>query len=67
MVRKNYKEEGAHNGPDQPVDFEKDVIRLDLPMKETKINDTWTIVPLTEPIVSYTSINFKNNMLKIEK
>ena len=59
MVRKHYKEEGAHNGPDQPVDFEKDDIRLDLPMKETKINDTWTIVPLTEPIVSYTSI--KNN------
>ena len=35
------------------VNFEKDEIRLDLPMKGTSVNDnTWKIVPLMEAVVS---------------
>ena len=52
MVKKQYKAEGAHAGPDQPVDFVDNEIRLDLPMEETKVNDVWTIVPLVDPAVS---------------
>ena len=52
VVKRHYKEEGALPGPDQPVDFEGEEIRLDLPMEETKINDKWTIVPLIDPVVS---------------
>ena len=54
VVKKHYKEEGAHSGPDQPIDFDKDEIRLDLPMEGINVTDnTWNIVPLMEPVVSY--------------
>ena len=49
---KHYSGEGVHPGPDQPIEFEGEEIRLDLPMEETKINDKWTIVPLIDPMVS---------------
>ena len=52
IVKRHYNEEGTLAGPDQPVDFESDEIRLDIPMEETKINDNWTIVPLIDPVVS---------------
>jgi hypothetical protein len=53
VVKRHYKEEGTLAGPDQPVDFENEEIRLDIPMEaETKINDKWTIVPLIDPVVS---------------
>lgn len=37
---------------DQPLEFERDTIRLDLPMQRTKVNDEWDIVPLMNPMVS---------------
>ena len=52
VVKRHYKEQGALEGPDQPVEFEEEEIRLDFPMEETKINDKWTIVPLIDPVVS---------------
>ena len=51
-MNKHYRREGALPGPDQPVEFEGEEIRLDLPMEEMKINDKWTIVPLIDPMVS---------------
>ena len=51
-MKKHYGEEGALPGPDQPVEFEGDEIRLDLPMEETNIDENWTIVPLIDPVVS---------------
>ena len=51
-MKKHYSGEGALPGPDQPVEFEGEEIRLDLPMEETRINDKWTIVPLINPVVS---------------
>ena len=52
VVKRHYREERALAGPDQQIDFEGEEIRLDLPMKETKINDKWTILPLIDPVVS---------------
>ena len=54
-MKKHYKEEGALAGPDQPIEFEGDEIRLDIPMGETEVNK-WTILPLIEPVVSYDNI-----------
>ena len=51
-MKKHYKEQRALAGPDQPVQFEGNEIRLDLPMEETEVNK-WTILPLIEPVVSY--------------
>ena len=51
-MKKHYDEVRALRGPDQPVDFEGEEIRLDLPMEKTKINDKWTIMPLIDPVVS---------------
>ena len=55
-MNKHYRREGALPGPDQPVEFEGEEIRLDLPMEETKINDKWTIVPLIDPMVSISTL-----------
>ena len=54
VMEKYYIEKGAtcKPGPNQPVKFVRDEIRLDLPMEETKVNDMWTILPLIEPVVS---------------
>ena len=51
-MEKYYSERKAQAGPNQPVEFVTDEIRLDLPMEETKVNDMWTILPLIEPVVS---------------
>ena len=51
-MKRHYSGEGTLAGPDQPVEFEGEEIRLDLPMEETRINDKWTIVPLIDPVVS---------------
>ena len=60
MVKKHYREEGALPGPDQPVEFEGEEIRLDFPMEETKINEKWTIVPLIDPVVSMVNGSYHN-------
>ena len=62
MVKRHYSEEGAHPGPDQPIEFEGKEIRLDLPMEATKINDKWTLIPLIDPMVGMTiDSNYSSN------
>ena len=48
---KKYKKDHAIRGPHQPVEFEADVISLDIPMKGLSIKG-WKITPLIRPVVS---------------
>ena len=59
VVKKHYREDGARPGPDQPIKFESDEIRIDLPMEEIKIKDSWTIIPLIDPVVSAQCHHYK--------
>ena len=62
MVEKHYRKQRALPGPDQPIEFEGEEIRLDLPMSEKKIMDNkWAIVPLIPPVVS----KIRNNIFEI--
>ena len=65
MVKHHYKEEGAQPGPDQPIDFEGNEIRLDLPMELTAVKDKWTIIPLTDPVVSLSACARTVKLFKI--
>ena len=52
MVRKHYYQEGAIPGPNQLVEFQKDMITLDIPIDGVTINDDWRLMPLMRPVVS---------------
>ena len=41
----------AHPGPHQPIDFESDQIKLDIPVGGVSLQG-WRIIPLTAPVVS---------------
>ena len=45
-----YSEKGALAGPHQPVEFESDMISLDIPMEGITI-EGWKITPLIRPVV----------------
>ena len=39
-------------GPDQPIEFESDQIRLDIPLKGITLEEGWKLTPLIPPVVS---------------
>ena len=39
-------------GPDQPVEFESDEIKLDIPEDGISLQGGWMITPLASPVVS---------------
>ena len=45
-----YKKEGARPGPDQNIEFEADMITLNIPLKGKTISG-WKITPLIRPVV----------------
>ena len=51
VIGDKYNKEGALPGPHQLVEFESDMITLDIPTKGTTING-WKIIPLIRPVVS---------------
>ena len=51
MIKNEYNEKGAQPGPHQVVEFESDMITLDIPM-EGITKDGWKITPLMRPVVS---------------
>ena len=51
VIGDNYSKKGAIAGPHQPVEFESDMITLDIPVKGITING-WKITPLVRPVVS---------------
>lgn len=53
-LRRDYIDKGARLGPFQPVYFELDEIKLDIPMEGTVV-DGWKITPLIRPVVSFRS------------
>ena len=46
-----YKKEGARPGADQNIEFESEMITLNVPIKGKRING-WKITPLIRPVVS---------------
>ena len=50
-MREEYEKKGAVLGLHQPVDFESDMITLDIPMEGVSISG-WKIIPLVHPVVS---------------
>ena len=53
VVKQEYHQERqALVGPVQPVDFESDQIKLDIPPDGITIKGGWIITPLTAPVVS---------------
>lgn len=52
MVNEEYKRKGARPGPHQVIEFESDMITLDIPM-EGITTDGWKITPLMRPVVSW--------------
>ena len=51
VVSREYDNKGAVLGLHQLVDFESDLITLDIPMEGISTNG-WTITPLIRPVVS---------------
>ena len=51
IVKDEYEKKGGVLGLHQPVEFELDVITLDIPMEGILIKD-WNIIPLIRPVVS---------------
>ena len=51
VVEEEYSKKHAHSGPDQSVEFESDMISLDIPMEGILIK-SWKITPLIRPVVS---------------
>ena len=51
VIGHEYEKKGALPGPHQPVEFDSDMITLDIPIEGTTING-WTITPLMPPVVS---------------
>ena len=51
MVEEEYSKKNALPGPDQNVEFESDMISLDIPMEGLSIKG-WKITPLIRPVVS---------------
>ena len=49
-------------GPFQPLYFEKEEVILDIPMQGVTV-DAWTIIPLTNPVVSFKIIITKSDIL----
>ena len=50
-IEDGYKKRGARVGPTQSIEFESDMISLDIPMKGVTPSSGCTITPLTRPIV----------------
>lgn len=55
MVRKHYQMEGATSGPTQLVEFEKDMITLDIDLEGVPVSVDWKLMPLMHPAVSIVS------------
>ena len=52
-IDKLYKQRGAKDGPEQPLDFESEEVRLDVPWPAgVKLEGGWKLTPLTNPVVS---------------
>ena len=51
VIEDIYSKKGAIPGPYQPVEFDSDMIMLDIPIEGTTIKG-WTITPLVRPVVS---------------
>ena len=52
-IEKFYQQKGALEGPDQPLDFESEEVRLDVPWPAgVKLEGGWKLTPLTNPVVS---------------
>ena len=51
VIGDKYNKEGVLPGPHQPVEFEKDMITLDIPVEGTTLKG-WKITPLVRPVVS---------------
>ena len=52
MEKSYHEQQRALSGPDQPVEFEADQIRLDIPPKGIVLEEGWKLVPLIAPVVS---------------
>ena len=51
VIEKEYIKKRAHSGPEQNIEFESDMITLDIPLKGRTIKG-WKITPLIRPVVS---------------
>ena len=51
-IENDYNKRKARLGSNQTIEFESDVITLDIPLEGTTING-WIITPLIRPVVSY--------------
>ena len=48
-----YETRGAEEGPEQPLDFESEEVKLDIPWPTgVKLEGGWKLTPLTNPVVS---------------
>ena len=53
VVKEEYfLEKHALPGPEQPVNFESNQIKLDVPQEGIRLSSGWVITPLTAPFVS---------------
>ena len=52
MKQEYHRDKLALPGPDQPVDFESEQIKLDIPLDGITLEEGWKITPLTAPVVS---------------
>lgn len=52
MEKSYHQRQQVLSGPDQPVEFEADQIRLDIPPKGIVLEEGWKLVPLITPVVS---------------
>ena len=50
-MKEYYEEKKAVAGPDLPVDFESNEIKLGIPMKGVKLKEGWKITPQIPPVV----------------
>ena len=55
MVKEKYENEGAIQGPHQPVEFESEAIKLDIAKEGITCDNGWKIIPLVSPTVSFTT------------
>ena len=50
VVEEKYSQ--SDQGPEQPIEFESNEIKLDIPREGTKLKEGWMVIPMIKPIVS---------------